>query len=108
MPPQPGGGGGSVRTPCQGRARGIALWKARGDVLLPVVIRTSLFGGFATRVEAAALTVLDALIVACRVDRELRATRDIARVAIASATMVGVMCQQETFLAHHTASHHAA
>jgi tripartite ATP-independent transporter DctM subunit len=81
--------GGAVRTPFQGRALGIALWQAKWDLLLPVVTLSSLFGGFATLVEAAALTVLYALVVECLVYRELRVTRDITRVAIESATMVG-------------------
>ena len=50
---------------------------------------TSIFGGFATLVEAAALTVLYALALECLVYRELRISRDIPRVAIESATMVG-------------------
>jgi len=81
--------GGAVRTPFEGRALGLALWNAKWDLLLPVVTLTSIFGGFATLVEAAALTVLYALVVACLVYRELRVSRDIPRVAIESATMVG-------------------
>lgn len=81
--------GGAVRTPFEGRARGLALWDAKWDLLLPVVTLTSIFGGFATLVEAAALTVLYALALACLVYRELRVSRDIPRVAIESATMVG-------------------
>ena len=50
---------------------------------------TSIFGGFATLVEAAALTVLYAIVVACLVYRELHVTRDLPRVAIESAAMVG-------------------
>jgi tripartite ATP-independent transporter DctM subunit len=81
--------GGAVRTPFRGRELGSALWEAKWDILLPVVTLTSIFGGFATLVEAAALTVLYALVVACLVYRELRVTRDLPRVAIESATMVG-------------------
>jgi tripartite ATP-independent transporter DctM subunit len=81
--------GGAVRTPLQGRALGIALWDAKWDILLPVVTLTSIFGGFATLVEAAALTVLYAIVVECLVYRELRVTRDIPHVALESVTMVG-------------------
>ena len=81
--------GGAVRTPFQGRELGSALWGAKWDILLPVVTLTSIFGGFATLVEAAALTVLYAIVVACLVYRELHVTRDLPRVAIESAAMVG-------------------
>ena len=81
--------GGAMRTPFQGRELGSALWGARWDILLPVVTLTSIFGGFATLVEAAALTVLYAIVVGCLVYRELHVTRDIPRVAIESAAMVG-------------------
>jgi TRAP-type C4-dicarboxylate transport system permease small subunit len=81
--------GGAVRTPWQGRELGIALWDAKWDILLPVVTLTSIFGGFATLVEAAALTVLYAIVVECLVYRELRVTRDIPSVVLESAAMVG-------------------
>jgi C4-dicarboxylate transporter, DctM subunit len=81
--------GGAVRTPLQGRALGIAFWNAKWDILLPVVTLTSIFGGFATLVEAAALTVLYAIVVEGLVYRELHVTRDIPRVALESVTMVG-------------------
>jgi tripartite ATP-independent transporter DctM subunit len=81
--------GGAVRTPLQGRELGIALWDAKWDILLPVVTLTSIFGGFATLVEAAALTVLYAIVVECLVYRELRVSRDIPSVVLESATMVG-------------------
>ena len=45
--------------------------------------------GFATLVEAAALTVLYAIVVECLVYRELRVSRDIPNVALESVTMVG-------------------
>lgn len=81
--------GGAVRTPFQGRELGSALWNAKWDILVPVVTLTSLFGGFATLVEAAALTVLYAIVVEALVYRELRVSRDLPHVAIESATMVG-------------------
>jgi tripartite ATP-independent transporter DctM subunit len=81
--------GGATRTPFQGRELGSALWAAKWEILLPIVVLTSLFGGFATLVEAAALTVLYALVVECLVCRELRVARDLVHVAIESATMVG-------------------
>jgi tripartite ATP-independent transporter DctM subunit len=81
--------GGAVRSPFQARKLGIALWEAKWDIMIPVVTLTSIFGGFATLVEAAALTVLYAIVVEYLVYRELSVTRDTTRVAIESATMVG-------------------
>jgi C4-dicarboxylate transporter DctM subunit len=81
--------GGAVRTPFRLRELGRALWEAKWEVALPVVILAGIFGGFVTLVEAAALTVLYAVVVECVVFRELRLTRDVTRVAVESATLVG-------------------
>jgi C4-dicarboxylate transporter DctM subunit len=80
---------GAQRSPFSARELGRALWSAKWEVLLPVVILTGIFGGFATLVEASAITVLYALIVECLVCRELDWRRDIARVAIESTTLIG-------------------
>jgi len=66
-----------------------ALWGARFEVLLPVVILAGIFGGFATLVEASALTVFYAFIIECLIFRELHWRRDVVRVVIESATMTG-------------------
>jgi tripartite ATP-independent transporter DctM subunit len=65
------------------------LWQAKWEVVLPVVIITCIFGGFATLVEAAALTVLYAIVVECLVFKELNFIRDGTRIAAESATMIG-------------------
>lgn len=75
--------------PLRLRELGRALWDAKWEVGLPVVILAGIFGGFVTLVEAAALAVLYAVVVECLVFRELRFTRDVTRVAVESATMVG-------------------
>jgi tripartite ATP-independent transporter DctM subunit len=80
---------GAERSAFDGRQLLIALWKARFEVLLPIMILTSIFGGFATLVEASALTVLYALLAECLIFKELHWRRDIARVAAESATMIG-------------------
>ena len=80
---------GAERSAFDGRQMLIALWKARFEVLLPIMILTSIFGGFATLVEASALTVLYALLAECLIFKELHWRRDIARIAAESATMIG-------------------
>lgn len=62
---------------------------AKWELFLPVVIIVGIFGGFATIVEAAALTVLYAFIVECFVYKDIRIGQDLAAVAIESATLVG-------------------
>jgi tripartite ATP-independent transporter DctM subunit len=80
---------GAERTPFQWRRLRHALWAAKWEVLLPFIIIGGIFGGVATLVEAAALTVLYAFIVETFVCRELSIRRDLPRIAVESATMVG-------------------
>ena len=54
------------------RAALVAVWLAKWELLLPVVALVALFGGFATPVEAAALTALYAFLVETVVYRDLR------------------------------------
>ena len=80
--------GGATRTTFDGRELGGALWHAKWDVLLPGVVVLGIFGGFATLVEAAALTVLYALVLECVVFKELP-WREVVRVGVESAAMIG-------------------
>lgn len=80
---------GAVRSRFNGAELLGALWGARFEVLLPVVILAGIFGGFATLVEASAMTVLYAFVIECLVFRELHWRRDVVRVVIESATMIG-------------------
>jgi tripartite ATP-independent transporter DctM subunit len=80
---------GATRTPFQWRGLGQALWLAKWEFALPFIILGGIFSGLATLVEAAALTVVYALIVETLLFRELRTGRDLLRIAVESATMVG-------------------
>jgi len=71
------------------REAGSAIWEAKWELALPAVVLVGIFGGFATLVEAAALTVLYALLVECFVYKDLSLRRDIARVVTESTTLVG-------------------
>ena len=66
-----------------------AVWAAKWDLLLPVVVLVAIFGGFATMVEAAALTVLYAVFVQCVVYRDVSPVRDLPRVFGECACLVG-------------------
>jgi tripartite ATP-independent transporter DctM subunit len=79
---------GATRTKFDARELVDAFWGAKWEVLLPAVILGGIFGGFATLVEASALTVLYAVVLECVVFRELK-LRDVVRVGVESATMIG-------------------
>lgn len=66
-----------------------ALRGAKWELLLPVVVVVALFGGFATPVEAAALTALYALIVVTLVHRDYSGFGSITRVFGECGLLVG-------------------
>lgn len=66
-----------------------AVWDAKWDLMLPVIIIGGIFGGFTTAVEAAAVTVLYAFIVECLIHRDLGVRKDLPRIAIECSTLVG-------------------
>jgi tripartite ATP-independent transporter DctM subunit len=71
---------------------GAALWAAKWEIALPAVIVGSLFSGFATTVEAAAIGALYAFFTQAVVHRDLKVGTDIGRVAAeCSATVGGVL-----------------
>jgi tripartite ATP-independent transporter DctM subunit len=66
-----------------------AIWEAKWELLLPVVALVSLFGGFATPVEAAAVTALYALLTATVIQRDLHPVKDVPRVMTECGLLVG-------------------
>ena len=68
---------------------GRAVWVAKWELLLPVVALVALFGGFATPVEAAAVTALYAFGVEALVYRDFKRAREIPRVMAACGLLVG-------------------
>ena len=68
---------------------GAALWAAKWEMLLPVVIVGALFSGFATTVEAAAIGALYAFFTQVFVHRDLVIGKDISRIAAECASTVG-------------------
>ncbi|MCC7174218.1 MAG: TRAP transporter large permease subunit [Bryobacterales bacterium] len=68
---------------------GSATWEAKWELMLPLVALGSLFAGFATPVEAAALTALYAFVVEVFLYRDLKITRDAARVMSECGLLVG-------------------
>ncbi|HUU35426.1 MAG TPA: TRAP transporter large permease subunit [Vicinamibacterales bacterium] len=68
---------------------GAALWDAKWEIVLPVVIVGALFSGFATTVEAAAIGALYTFFTQVVVHRDLKIGRDIGRVAAECSSTVG-------------------
>ena len=66
-----------------------AIWEAKWELLLPLVILGSLLGGWAKIVESAALAALYAFIVQRFIHRELPGTDDILRVFRECLSLVG-------------------
>ncbi len=66
-----------------------ALWQAKWEVLTPVIVLASIVGGFATLVEASAVTVLYVLVLEFFIRKELSLRRDLVRVVGNAATLIG-------------------
>ncbi|MGD8818016.1 MAG: TRAP transporter large permease subunit [Acidobacteriota bacterium] len=77
------------RTPFDARTTLSALWQAKWEVAIPLVVLGSIATGFATLVEASAITVLYTFAVAFFVHRDLSIRSDLLRVVAAAATLIG-------------------
>src|SRR6185503_11576242 len=81
--------GGGRRVPFDARRAGGALWRAKWELLLPLLVLVGLFGGFMTPVESAAMTALYAAVVQCFVYRDIAPLRQLPKVAADCASLVG-------------------
>jgi tripartite ATP-independent transporter DctM subunit len=77
------------RAPFSLREAAAATWGAKWEMLLPVAVLTSYFGGFTTLMEASAIAVFIAIIIECLIFRELTLLRDLPRIAVESVTLTG-------------------
>lgn len=66
-----------------------ALWEAKWEMFLPVVVLTAIFGGFATLVEAAAVTALYAFVIQFLVIRDVSIRRDLVPVITECLVLIG-------------------
>ncbi len=76
-------------TPFDLRAARRAVWAAKWELLLPVVALGALFSGWATPVEAAAVTAAYAFMVEVLIHRDLHPWRDGPRVLAETGLLVG-------------------
>ena len=67
----------------------LAIWEAKWELSLPVLALVALFGGFATPVEAAAVTATYALLTATVIHRDLHPFKDVPRVMTECGLLVG-------------------
>ena len=81
--------GGAGRQRFDRQEAGRAIWEAKWELLLPVVVLVGIYGGFATLLEAAALTALYAFGVETFIYRDLQIIRDAPRVMAQCAILVG-------------------
>ncbi|HZE88592.1 MAG TPA: TRAP transporter large permease subunit [Verrucomicrobiae bacterium] len=79
----------STRQRFDAREAARAAWEAKWELLLPVVVLVGLYGGFATLVEAAALTALYAFVVETFIYKDLKVFRDTPRVTAECGILVG-------------------
>ncbi|HWE24508.1 MAG TPA: TRAP transporter large permease subunit, partial [Myxococcales bacterium] len=66
-----------------------ALWSAKWDLGLPLLIIVAVATGFATIVESAALGAAYAIIVEVTIFRDVHPTKDLPRVLVHASTLVG-------------------
>jgi tripartite ATP-independent transporter DctM subunit len=79
----------AARPPFDPRELGRAAAEAKWELLLPVVAMVALFGGFATPVEAAALTALYAFVIEALVYRDLKIRTQLPSVMAECGLLVG-------------------
>ncbi|MDE2851729.1 MAG: TRAP transporter large permease subunit [Acidobacteriota bacterium] len=84
-------GTGKARTAAVEDDGGIAraLWAAKWELLLPVVILYAFFSGYATLVETAALAALYAFVVQCLVHRDVKLGKPLLAVFRQCTVLVG-------------------
>jgi len=66
-----------------------ALWHAKWDLGLPILIIVAVASGFATIVESAALGAAYAIVAELVLHRDVHLTRDLPRVLVHASTLVG-------------------
>lgn len=79
----------AARQPFNAREAASAVWAAKWELLLPIVAQVGLFGGFATPVEAAAMTALYAFLAETVIYRDLKFGKDTLRVMTECGLLIG-------------------
>ncbi len=77
------------RVPFESRKAVRAMWDARWEIAIPILVLGSILSGLATLVEASAITVLYAFVLEFFIRRNLRVRGDLNRVVGSAATLIG-------------------
>jgi tripartite ATP-independent transporter DctM subunit len=77
------------RVPFRGREAAVAVWDAKWELLLPIIVLAVILGGWAAPVECAPVAALYAVIVQRFIHRDLPAWKDIVRVMSDCIALVG-------------------
>jgi tripartite ATP-independent transporter DctM subunit len=80
---------GAGRHPFNVRIALSALWEAKWELAMPIVVLAAMFSGLATAVEASALIVCYALFFQTLVHRDLSLQKDLRRVTTECVTLIG-------------------
>jgi C4-dicarboxylate transporter DctM subunit len=80
---------GTARHKFRAAEAGAAIWDAKWELAVPAVVIVSMFSGIATAVEAAALTACYAFLIQTVVHRDLSVKRDLLRVFVECAVVIG-------------------
>jgi tripartite ATP-independent transporter DctM subunit len=80
---------GAGRQPFVVREAGAALWDAKWELAMPVVVVVALFSGLATSVEAAALSAAYALFTQSAIHGDVSIRRDLLRVFAECVGLIG-------------------
>ncbi len=68
-----------------------AMWVAKWELALPVIVLVGLFGGFGTLVEAGAITVAYSILTEVFIYRGLSLRRDYPRVTVECSVVIGAV-----------------
>jgi tripartite ATP-independent transporter DctM subunit len=81
----------SPRSSFEAKVAAQALWEAKWELALPILVMTSIFGGFMTLFESAAWAAAYAFLSEVVVHRDLSLRKDVPRVLVESATLMGAV-----------------
>jgi tripartite ATP-independent transporter DctM subunit len=84
-----GSAGRAARTRFRAREAATAIWDAKWVLGMPAIVLATMITGTASLVEAAALTVVYALVVEVLVHRALNPIKDVVRITLECATLIG-------------------
>ncbi len=79
----------SARPPFHLRDAATAVWNAKWELLLPILVLGAMLGGLATPVEAAALSALYAFLTQVVIHRDLHLFKDVPRVMSECGMIIG-------------------